>query len=249
MIKISSAIKLLEKCGYTVSRNVDFDFKRLPMDYSDNTEYSIRRCGDILTESLYFQSIDKFLKQVKLEIPDFEKYIKSVSGNKIVLSNDILDRYATINDFKKILDKFCYRINKVAGFDMIIGPEYNLAVNNEKYYVHLSPIDKLDETGIEPKSSGKFEDYSPRIFLFKLSELVDYDNSMENIAEDLYYSCKSIVEKFNDVYKENKTYYVYLIKLVDVRIDIFIDNNYVSKNACYIFDKIPAQFVTKITKI
>lgn len=248
MIKISNAIKLLESCGYSVKRNMEFDFERLPFDYADNIEFSIRRCNDILVESLYFNSLDKFMKQIQLEIPDFNKYVKRISNNKIVLSNDILDKYTSIDDFKVILDKFCYRINKLAEFDMIIGPEYNLAVNNEKYYVHLSPVNNLDKIGIEPKSSEKFETYSPRIFLFKLSELVDYDNAMENIAEDLYYSCRSIVNKFNAVYNENKTYYVYLINL-DKERDIFIDNNYISKNACYTFDKIPAAFVTKITEI
>ena len=196
MIKLSDAKKLLENCGYSITRNVEYDTYRLPIDYKDMQEFSIRRCGDVLTESLYYYNPEKFIKQMKLVIPDFTNYVYKQSHNDLLLHLTILDKFKSQKDFEDLLDKYCYRIRQITMLYVVIGPEYNLSNRNEDYYVHLSPINNLQEIGIEPRSSNRFEKYTPRIYLFKLSELVDYDNTMANIAEDLYYSCRSIVKLF-----------------------------------------------------
>ena len=250
IIKLSAARKILEAAGYTVSRNESDTTVILPFDYSDNLEFAVSRCNALILESLYFQSMDKFKRQIRQNIKNFDDYIVYVDEPRLILKQSFLDFFTSRKELESLLDKYCYRVQKYdyRGIYIVICPEYNLQNKNEKYYVHISPIDNLDTVGIEPRASGKFESYSPRIYLYKLSELVDYDESMENLGRELYFSCKQIVDKFNTVYSENKEYYVYLVTISDNR-DIFIDNNYKSMNACYTFDKILPKYVKKITKI
>lgn len=250
IIKLSAAREILEQAGYIVSRIEPYDNMALPFDYSDNREFGVSRCNTVIVESLYFQSMEKFQKQIRLAVKDFDNYVVAVDEPRIILKNSFLGLFTSRKELETLLDKYCYRVQRYdyKGMYLVICPEYNIQNKNEKYYIHVSPEDHLDDIGIEPKASGKFETYSPRIYMYKLSELVDYDNSMENLGRELYFSCKQIVDRFNTVYSENKVYYVYLITIDDNR-DIYIDNNYKSKNACYTFDRILPRYVKKITKI
>lgn len=245
MIKLSEAKKLLNECGYTITRNIEYDTHKLPFDYKDKKECSIRHYGDVLTESLYFYSEEKFIKQMKLVIPNFTDYIKNRVHTDLILKPEIKDLFNSKKEFEALLDKYCYRLRNDNYLSVVIGPEYNLDKDNKNYYIHISPVPNLNEIGIEPRSSGKFEEYSPRIYLFKLNDLVGYDIEMKDMAEDLYYSCQDIIDMFNSAYGENKTYYVYLCKLDDDR-DIFIDNVMTDWKAYYTFKKIVPSRIKKL---
>lgn len=244
-IKLSEAKQLLENCGYSIIRNIEYDTEKLPIDYKDMQEFSIRHYGDVLTESLYFYSEEKFIKQIKLKIPNFKNYITRKSHNDLLLDLSILDLFKNKEQFEQLLYKYCYRIRNITFFNVVIGPEYNLDKDNKDYYIHLSPVSNLNEIGIEPRASGKFEEYSPRIYLFKLNDLVGYDIEMKDMAEDLYYSCQDIIEMFNRTYGEDKKYYVYLCKLDDDR-DIFVDNVMKDWKAYYTFKKIVPSRIKKL---
>lgn len=241
-----------------------FEHKKIDLDIYDDTYFvssmtrSIIDINCILAESLYFGGEEKFLKQMSITFPDFKDFVIHAKGHNLLIRwGSLKTRYkVSLPEFKKTLEKYCYQITK--GYDdsvnneffINICPEYNLVNNPVKYYIHMSPVDNLDKIGIEPRSTNRFEYYSPRIYLIPLDELMDKDEKeVETISSDIYWKCMKFASMFNKTYKENKDYFIYLVKIPE-NTDVFIDNKFVPDiNACYIFNKIVQKNVQKLCRI
>jgi hypothetical protein len=192
-----------------------------------------------LDESLYFKDFDKFKKQIDTLIPNFfKKYVERWAGNDVYVKYEIFKDYP-INKFIEILDICSYRIARKGIAFVLIRPEHDIVEKFDNLYIHLSKIDNLDRIGIKCKSSGKFEEYKPRIFLYPiksvLNGIVEDWNDIDEIRNKLYKECKEIADSFNRMYSEDESYSCYLITLpenfktykdpLNERYAVYIENN------------------------
>lgn len=199
---------------------------------------------NFLTENLYYTTVEKFIKQMKLYIPDFKDYIAGIEGNRIKVVFalcKIIDK----KDFLKLVKTFNYRIANTTGFFIELVPEKDEQTRLTNYYLHLSPIRHLDKIGIKCKSSGRFEQYEPRIFLYplKLNDSIDVSD-IDKIFKLIYPKCESIVNKFNEIYHESETYSAYIIDLPK-NYPIYKDPSN-EDEAIYVENNIPAKYVNFI---
>lgn len=206
--------------------------------FEDSIKYGIE---NFLTENLYFTTVEKFIKQMKLNIQNFDKFIADIRGNRIKLVKSILD-IIDKEKLSKIVSKYSYRIATENWLYIELVPEKDEQTKLTNYYIHLSPISKLDCTGIKCKTSGKFENYEPRIYLYPLHLSKSIDASdFDLIYRLVYKKCEGISITFNQIYNENKTYKIYMVELPK-NFTIYTDPSN-EDEAVYIENNIPAKCV------
>lgn len=209
---------------------------------TESAEHSFKHSiENFLTENLYYTTVEKFIKQMKVYIPTFGKYVADKTGNRIKLVNSIFD---IIDEKKlsKIVSIFSYRIAHKNELFIELVPEKDEQTRLSNYFLHLSPIDNLDKKGLRCKSSGRFEHYEPRIFLYPLRTNKTINASdFDALFKHIYKKCKKIVKNFNDIYHEDEIYNVYLIDL-PINFPIYKDPSNIDE-AYYIENNIPAKYV------
>ena len=202
---------------------------------------------NFLTENLYFTIVEKFIKQMKVYIPEIKNYIADIEGNRIKF---VFALYKVIdkNDFLKLVKTFNYRVANTSRYTIELVPEKDEQTRLSNYFLHLSPIIHLDEIGIKCKSSGRFEQYEPRIFLYplKLNYSIDVSD-FDTLFKHIYEKCKRIVKNFNDAYHTNEIYNVYLIDL-PTNFPIYKDPSNLDE-AYYIENNIPAKYVNYLGSV
>ena len=246
------------------------DYKQLCEKYgaflSEDEEY-LYSFRETICEHLFYTEKDNFIKHLKRDNSYFLNYLTPFKGNKFLLNCSILNKFHEKTEDKKIkqlnieLGKYNYRFCRFyKKFDIEyieIIPENERLKPNEDFknlYIHLSPKDNLDETGIRPKSAAgrnKFENYDSRTYLFPIESLI---TDLESFNEDDYFnavydSVKYYVIKFNTVKKTSENYFVYLVNLKNTKFEIYKDQLFSSNNACYILNFIKPELIEKIGKI
>ena len=196
---------------------------------------------NFLTENLYYTTVEKFIKQMKVYIPDFEDYIADIEGNKIKF---VFALYNVIDkkDFLKFVKTFNYRVANTTRYTIDLVPEKDEQTKLSNYFLHLSPKYNLDKKGL------RIEQYEPRIFLYplKLNDSIDVSD-IDALFNHIYKNCDGIVKSFNGFYNENEIYNVYLIDL-PINFPIYKDPS--NENvAYYIENNIPAKYVNYIGRV
>lgn len=246
------------------------DYKFLCEKYgaflSEDEEYyfSFR---EAICEHLYYTERDNLIKQLKRKNSWLLNYLMPFKGNKFLLSMLVLAKFKGTTEEEKLiklntmLNQFNYRfarIKAVSGIDYIeIVPENERFVPNADFndlYIHISPNPNLDIIGIKPKSAvgrNKFENYSSRIYLFPIESLI---SDIKSYNEDDYFnaiydSVSYYATKFNTVKGTKDTYYIYLVNLKNTKFELYKDQMFSSKDACYTMNYIKSNIIEKIGKI
>lgn len=196
---------------------------------------------NFLTENLYYTTVEKFIKQMKVYIPDFEDFLPNITGNRIKVNLAITKKIG-FEKFNKLVKTFNYRIASISDLFIELVPEKDEQTRLSNYFLHLSPKYNLDKKGLRCKSSGRFEQYEPRIFLYPLiTKRAINASDFDVLFKHIYKKCERIVKNFNDAYDENEIYNVYLIDL-PTNFPIYKDPSN-EDVAYYIENNIPAKYV------
>lgn len=215
---------------------------------TESTESVIKHSiENFLTENLYFTTVEKFIKQMKIYIPNFEEFLPNIHGNRIKV-NLAVTKEIGFEKFKKLVKTFNYRIASVSDLFIELVPEKDEQTRLSNYFLHLSPKYNLDKKGLRCKSSGRFEQYEPRIFLYPLKTNKTINASdFDTLFKHIYKKCEDIVKNFNDVYHENENYNVYLIDL-PTNFPIYKDPSN-EDEAYYIENNIQDKYVNYIGRV
>ena len=198
---------------------IDIDYFGWPEKFTYMVEFN-----NAIFESLEPSREDLFIRRMNEAFPGFSgKVIPNMLGYPtgcVIVYRGILDN-CTLDKLTERAEAFSYSTTDHADKNVIIFKPNNApsGLPLESRYIHLSPVDSLDSTGIRCKSSGKFETYEPRIYLFPLSSLVDPHSPPDKMYAGLEKECTKIARLFNDTYLKKKVieqreiYYMYLVDL------------------------------------
>lgn len=222
------------------------------IDYVHWTDEDIYKAEieNILTESLYFTSVEDFIKRMISEIPDFKNYIFDKRGNNLYISVSIFSKISA-EHFKLLLYKYSYRLAKETEYYVIVRPEHDRQMKFTDMYIHMSPKPDLNITGIRCKPGNGFEEYMSRIYLYPLFQLIhdEYDiNDLDSVYNAIRQKCNVIKDRFNLLKKKNDEYYIYLVNLPKA-FAIYRDPSQSKDYAVYIENNIPVKYIRQIGKV
>ena len=226
----------------------------------DYIHYSDEMCGKLEFGNVMFESLEPypeevFIRQMEIQLPGFSKYVSeppfgSYFGH-VMAGEGVLD-LASIDELEKLASKFSYRLAKNAmPKGLLFKPDHARAdIPVSDKFIHLSPVDDLDRNGIRCKASGRFEQYSPRVYLIPLGTLVDHHLPPEEMYYKIMESCIPVASRFNDLYlekgfiSERESYFVYLVTLPETY-PLYNDMSS-HDGSVYVLNEIPGKFVSKI---
>ena len=186
------------------------------------------------------------------EFPEFEDYRIvdfPVPLGTVAVSKLILRKYPS-ERLKERSDTFSYDMTELSAAILFKPRNAPSIVAADSIYVHISPADLLEYDGIRCKSSGRFESYEPRIYLFPLYSMMDTSLPQDKQYDMLMANAKRHADRFNAYYLEHsqidrpEPYYVYLVDLpgaYDKYDDFSMD-----EPSVYVLNNIPAKYVRKV---
>ena len=230
---------------------IDIDYIHWPSAITHQLEFN-----NAIFESLTPSTEDMFIKRMENAFPGFDKYVfPNIFGfplGSIPVMYLITEKYP-LDALKERADAFSYNTTVTGNERKLIMFKPNCAPANlqlDDKYVHVSPVDNLDVTGIRCKASGRFEEYSPRIFLRPLSSLIPPGIKQDKFYDAVTGSCLTMAHMFNEKYlargiiDKRESYYVYLVELPET-FPVYKDTSY-DKPSVYVLNNIAADRVRKI---
>lgn len=232
-------------------------------------EYHLLSFKEYITERLQFTTREAFSKQLIANNCDLLDYVSSRNGNNYILIGKVLEIYSTgdsledkVRNFNSFLEKYSYRVSRIiralSGIYVEIVPENFRDSPTEDFknlYIHLSPVDKLDDTGLKPKSSKSVDSidmYDERIYLLPLTSLLDDMVDLDDedaIFKSIYGATAKVAQLFNLRRAVKLDYWVYLVNLGKQPMQTYRDPEYTERNAVYVKNFIKPEVITKIGKI
>lgn len=226
----------------------------------DYIHYSDEMCGKLEFSNTLFENLepyqeDVFIRQMDIQVPGFSKYVVHPPCGDFmgyVMVGDGVLELADREHLAELAQKFSYRLaNLDMKYGLIFKPDHARAeIPISTKYIHLSPVDDLQRTGIRCKSSRRFEEYTPRIYLLPLGTLVDHHLPPDEMFDQTMEACSKVARRFNDVYlhngsiSERESYFVYLIDLPEAF--AVYDGMSSRDGSVYVINEIPPVFVQKI---
>lgn len=194
------------------------DYWYWPQELIYRTEFN-----NFLFESLSPSSDSMLEKRMENAFPGFSGYVERrfpPPPGGLLVSDAILGKYG-MDELKERANAFSYNLYLPENSHLIVmKPDHAPSAEpRDAYYVHISRADLLDINGIRCKSSGRFEEYQPRIYMIPLYDLVDASRTDEEQYDMLVERCTAVAARFNSVYLKTgkiddyESYYVYLVRL------------------------------------
>lgn len=118
---------------------------------------------------------------------------------------------------EECIEKFSYYVARKEENRWYACPNRSMVITDlsSKRFLHISRLNDLEERGIRPKSSGRFEDSEPRIYLFDVTEFFNKEKSYETIKKEFAWVSDTFNKTYirNNTVKEPETYYGYIVRL------------------------------------
>ena len=229
----------------------------------DCIHYSEEMCGKLEFSNTLFENLepypeDIFVRQMDIQVPGFSKYVVHPPWGDfmgyVMVGNGVLD-LADEKQLSELAQKFSYRLaNLDMKYGLVFKPDHARAeIPLSTKYIHLSPVDDLQRTGIRCKASRRFEAYTPRIYLLPLGTLVDHHLPPDEMYDQTMEACRKVARRFNDVYvgnriiPERESYFVYLVNLPEA-FQVYDDMSS-HDGSVYVINEIPPVFIQKMGRL
>lgn len=204
---------------------------------------------------LYYMDYKKQLDQ-KFNISNFEEF-KEVLAERIeafsyYISKRELADDADAESVANNVDAYLSAANIVDTEIWHVDPERDLNTHidpGSRLFWHISHISNLDKLGLKPKASKRFENYSPRVYLFDISGFLKA-TAPEDVAKKLNALTQSVATQFNERYGTSNTYYGYMVQLnPGTRTELYTDTKWPGAPSFYITVPVPAKNVDKVVTV